>query len=90
MYYSVLVRNSLSVRLQVRCDFALAEDPAVAGQLFLQQAETVRLACPGALSGAMPVTEAGKASDALPTIRVRATTKGTHVGRAIGARVTER
>ena len=57
------------------------------GQVFLQQAETVRVIVEseGELQ-ARSVTEI-KAGDRL---RVRRTAKGTHVGRAISASVEER
>ena len=75
----------------LRIEFALDEDDGgAAGQLFLQQAETVRLAT---TEGALPVTTAAAASSAgtrLPRVRVRSSAQGTHVGRAIKARVDER
>ena len=91
----VVGRAKIEPRPVVRCDFALAEDPTVAGQLFLQQAETVRLATleAGGAAGALPVTVAATASNsaaALPQVRVRTSVMGTHVGRAIKARVNER
>ena len=52
------------------------------GQIFLQQAETVRLASG---STAVPVTSVGPGE----ALVVRSTAVGTHVGKAIGARVDE-
>ena len=78
----------------LRIDLALAdgeEEEVTTGQLFLQQAETVRLATleAGGAAGALPVTVAATASN-LPQVRVRTSVMGTHVGRAIKARVNER
>ena len=69
----------------LRVDFAPAGGGGGA-QVFLQQAETVRLAEGGGGMRGVPVTEAA-AGDAL---RVRWAERGTHVGREIGARVDER
>jgi len=69
----------------IKVEFALgdgAQDGAH-GQLFLQQAETVRLA---GEAGGLPVTRAKRGD----TVLVRTTALGTHVGRSITARVTER
>ena len=76
----------------LKLDFRLDGEDGAAGQLFLQQAETVRL---GTVGDALPVTVAAAAMSRgaaaeLPRVRVRASSRGTHVGRAIEARVTER
>mmetsp|Transcript_51302 Transcript_51302/g.133259 ORF Transcript_51302/g.133259 Transcript_51302/m.133259 type:complete len:381 (-) Transcript_51302:156-1298(-) len=87
-------RCKVEPRPLVKIEFALdgegelSEGDAVGvglarGQLFLQMAETVRLAGEG---GGLPVTHA-KPGDAL---LVRVTSFGTHVGRTIKAKVTER
>jgi len=64
--------------------FELPHGASNRGQIFLQQAETVRLG--RAVGGGVSVTRA-KPGDA---ITIRATGRGTHVGRAIAAQVTER
>ena len=81
----------------LRIDFALEDDESAAGQLFLQQAETVRLATVGEPAdqpgAALPVTVAATESSAsavLPRVRVRSSARGTHVGKTIAARVNER
>ena len=85
-------RCKVEPRPMLKVDFRL-EDGAT-GHLFLQQAETVRLCAvgdSGALPGALPVTVAASSAAAeLPRVHVRASSRGTHVGRAIKARVTER
>ncbi|KAG5186505.1 3-dehydroquinate synthase [Tribonema minus] len=56
------------------------------GQLFLQQAETVRLVSgDGGGGGAVSVTNLGQGD----VVLVQRSARGTHVGRAISARVTE-
>ena len=87
-------RAKTEPRPMLRIDLALAdgeEEEVTTGQLFLQQAETVRLATleAGGAAGALPVTVAATASN-LPQVRVRTSVMGTHVGRAIKARVNER
>ena len=85
-------RAKVEPRPMLKIDFRLNDKDGVNGQLFLQQAETVRL---GTVGRPLPVTAAAAAmsrADAanLPRLRVRASSRGTHVGRAIKARVTER
>ena len=69
--------------------FATSSDPArdryKRASIFLQQAETVRLATSN--NGPTPVTGLTPTGDVL---LVRSTGRGTHVGRAIGGRVAER
>ena len=75
------------------------EEEAICGQLFLQQAETVRLASVATPSdgagpaehAGLPVTEAEEAAAQQGVrILVRLAEHGTHVGRTIKAKVTER
>ena len=58
-------------------------DTTSAAQVFLQQAETVRLA---GVEGPLAVTEAVVGAEVL----TRVTTRGTHVGRTISAKVAEK
>ena len=87
-------RAKTEPRPMLKIEFSLGgggdgdEEAGASGQLFLQQAETVRLATE--TSGALPVTVAATSSAPLPRVRVRATAQGTHVGRVIKARVNER
>ena len=90
-------RAKTEPRPMLRIDFALEDDESAAGQLFLQQAETVRLATVGEPAdqpgAALPVTVAATESSAsavLPRVRVRSSARGTHVGKTIAARVNER
>ena len=88
----VVGRAKVEPRPMLKLDFRLDGEDGAAGQLFLQQAETVRL---GTVGDALPVTVAAAAMSRgaaaeLPRVRVRASSRGTHVGRAIEARVTER
>jgi 3-dehydroquinate synthase II len=61
------------------------------GQVFLQQAETVRLIVESGEHGALEV-EARSVTEIQvgDRLRVRRTARGTHVGRAISARVEEK
>ena len=89
----VVGRAKTEPRPMLRVDFALTDDGGSEGQLFLQQAETVRLAALDTEGGALPVTMAASASSAgktLPQVFVRASARGTHVGKTIQARVSER
>ncbi|KAL1510396.1 hypothetical protein AB1Y20_000043 [Prymnesium parvum] len=80
---AVVGRCKVEPRPVVRVDFELSEASETA-HVFLQQAETVRLATPVGCA-ALPVTAAARDG----AILVRTTTAGTHVGKAIGARVVE-
>ena len=87
-------RCKIEPRPLLRIDFT-DEEGTASGQLFLQQAETVRLATPSASTGnqaeslhvtALPVTKARAGQQIL----LRSVAQGTHVGKAISAQVTER
>ncbi len=80
---AVVGRCKTETRPMLRVEFATAANAT--GQVFLQQAETVRIARE-AHTGPLPVTCAS-ASD---HILVRCTDRGTHVGRQIDARVDEK
>lgn len=82
---AVIGRCKVEKRPTLRVDFALEGDAGGSSSIFLQQAETVRVAT--APDGApTPVTELQQGAEVL----VRSTSRGTHVGRAIAARVIER
>lgn len=77
-------RCKVEPRPTVRVDFRDTDDGAI-GQIFLQQAETVRLATAESRAP-LPVTRLAAAD----RILVRRTGAGTHVGSAIRGRVEER
>ena len=88
----VVGRCKVEPRPMLKVEFACGEGtPSSAGsgdargQLFLQQAETVRLA---STAGGLPVTRVRSETDA--RVLVRIVDQGTHVGRTIKAQVTER
>ena len=82
---AVVGRCKVEPRPTLRVDFALEGEDGGSSSIFLQQAETVRVAT--APDGApTPVTELQPGAEVL----VRSTSRGTHVGRAIAARVAER
>lgn len=82
---AVVGRCKVEPRPTLRVDFALEGEGGGTSSIFLQQAETVRVAT--APEGApTPVTELQPGAEVL----VRSTSRGTHVGRAIAARVAER
>lgn len=79
----VVGRCKVEPRPMLRVEFATPDGER--GQLFLQQAETVRLAT---TSGPLSVTRVRVSND--PEILVRLAIRGTHVGRSIDAIVLER
>lgn len=90
----VVGRCKVEPRPMLKIEFACGEgtsssaegDGIARGQLFLQQAETVRLA--STTAGGLPVTRVRSETDA--HVLVRIVDQGTHVGRTINAQVTER
>jgi 3-dehydroquinate synthase class II len=82
---AVVGRCKVEPRPTLRVEFETSSGGGERASIFLQQAETVRLATSN--NGPTPVTALTPTGDVL---LVRSTGRGTHVGRAIGGRVAER